>query len=108
VRSFVELAFAEVDVTIDWSGEGVDEVGVGAKTGKTLVKVDPRYFRATEVDLLIGDPGKAKRLLGWEATTTLAELCAEMVREDLKVIAREAEQRRPDEERPASLYAIKG
>lgn len=108
VRSFVELAFAEVDQHIEWSGEGVDEVGVCAKTGKTLVKVDPRYFRPTEVDLLIGNPAKAKRLLGWEATTTLAVLCAEMVREDLKVIAREAEQRRPDEERPAALYAIKG
>ncbi|MFA6125292.1 MAG: GDP-mannose 4,6-dehydratase [Sphingomonas sp.] len=108
VRSFVELAFAEVDTQISWSGEGVDEVGVCAKTGKTLVKVDPRYFRPTEVDLLIGNPAKAKRVLGWEATTTLGELCAEMVREDLKVIAREAAQRRPDEERPASLYAIKG
>ena len=107
VRSFVELAFAEVDVSINWSGDGVDEVGVCAKTGSTLVKVDPRYFRPTEVDLLIGNPAKAKRLLGWEATTTLAELCAEMVREDLKVIAREAEQRRPDEERPSALYAIK-
>ena len=107
VRSFVEKAFAEVDVKIDWSGEGVDEVGVCANTGKTLVKVDPRYFRPTEVDLLIGNPAKAKRLLGWEATTTLDELCAEMVREDLKVIAREAEQRRPDEERPSALYAIK-
>ena len=107
VRSFVELAFAEVDTKIDWSGEGVDEVGVCAKTGETLVKVDPRYLRPTEVDLLIGNPAKAKRLLGWEATTTLAELCAEMVREDLKVIAREAEQRRPDEERPSALYAIK-
>ena len=107
VRSFVELAFAEVDTAIDWSGEGVDEVGVCAKTGKTLVKVDPRYFRPTEVDLLIGNPAKAKRLLGWEATTTLAELCAEMVREDLKVIAREAKSRRPDEERPSALYAIK-
>ena len=108
VRSFVELAFAEVGVRIDWSGEGVDEVGVCAKTGKTLVEVDPRYFRPTEVDLLIGNPAKAKQLLGWEATTTLAELCAEMVREDLKVIAREAAERRPDEERPSSLYAIKG
>ncbi|WP_404371375.1 GDP-mannose 4,6-dehydratase [Sphingomonas sp. MMS24-J45] len=107
VRSFVELAFAEVDVKIDWSGKGVDEVGRCAKTGKTLVKVDPRYFRPTEVDLLIGNPAKAKRLLGWEATTTLAELCAEMVREDLKVIAREAESRRPDEERPSTLYAVK-
>ena len=108
VRSFVELAFAEVDIGIDWQGTGVDETGLCARTGKTLVKVDPRYFRPTEVDLLIGNPAKAKRLLGWEATTTLAELCAEMVREDLKVIAREAEQRRPDEERPAALYSIKG
>lgn len=107
VRAFVELAFAEVEVKIDWSGEGVDEVGVCARTGKTLVKVDPRYFRPTEVDLLIGNPAKAKRLLGWEATTTLAELCAEMVREDLKAIAREAESRRPDEERPAARYAIR-
>ena len=108
VRSFVELAFAEVDTKIEWGGQGVDEVGVCAKTGKTLVKVDPRYFRPTEVDLLIGNPAKAKRLLGWEATTTLAELCAEMVREDLKVIAHEAASRRPDEERPSVLYAVKG
>ena len=107
VRSFVEKAFAEVDRQSDWSGEGVDEIGKCAKTGKILVKVDSRYFRPTEVDLLIGNPAKAKRLLGWEATTTLDELCAEMVREDLKVIAREAETRRPDEERPAALYVIK-
>jgi GDPmannose 4,6-dehydratase len=106
VRSFVELAFAEVDAQIEWSGAGVDEVGTCAKTGKVLVRIDPRYFRPTEVDLLIGNPAKAERLLGWKATTTLAELCAEMVREDLKVVAREAEARRPDEERPASLYAI--
>jgi GDPmannose 4,6-dehydratase len=107
VRSFVDLAFGEVGVTLDWTGEGVDEVGRCAKTGKPLVKVDPRYFRPTEVDLLIGDPAKAKRVLGWEATTPLADLVAEMVREDLKAVAREAETRRPDEERPSSLYAIK-
>ncbi len=108
VRSFVELAFAEVGTTLEWFGTGVEETGVCTKTGKTLVKVDPRYFRPTEVDLLIGNPAKAERLLGWKATTTLAELCAEMVREDLKNIAREAESRRPDEERPSTLYAIKG
>ena len=108
VRSFVDLAFAEVGVTIDWRGKGVEEVGLCATTGRTLVEVDPRYFRPTEVDLLIGNPAKAKRLLGWEATTTLAELCAEMVREDLKVIAREAESRRPDEDRPALAAAIMG
>ena len=108
VRSFVELAFAEVGTTLAWTGTGVDEVGTCADTGKVLVKVDPRYFRPTEVDLLIGDPSKAKRVLGWEATTTLAELCAEMVREDLTIVAREAESRRSDEERPAALYAVMG
>lgn len=108
VRTFVELAFAEAGIALDWSGDGVDEVGRCTKTGKTLVKVDPRYFRPTEVDLLIGDPAKAKRLLGWEATTTLAELVSEMVREDIKAVAREAETRRPDEERPGSLRASLG
>lgn len=108
VRSFVELSFAEVGVEIDWSGTGVDEVGRCRKTGKVLVKVDPRYFRPTEVELLIGNPAKAKRVLGWEATTTLAELVSEMVSEDLKNVAREAEIRRPDEERPSSLYAVRG
>jgi GDPmannose 4,6-dehydratase len=108
VRKFVELAFAETGITLDWAGQGVDEIGRCAKTGKTLVKVDPRYFRPTEVDLLIGDPAKAKRLLGWEATTTLAELVSEMVSEDIKAVAREAETRRPDEERPGSLRAILG
>jgi len=108
VRSFVELSFAEVGIGVEWSGTGIDEVGRCTKTGKPLVKVDPRYFRPTEVELLIGNPAKAKRLLGWEATTTLAELVSEMVREDLKVVAREAEVRRPDEERPSSLYASKG
>jgi GDPmannose 4,6-dehydratase len=108
VRTFVELAFAETGITLDWTGRGVDEIGRCTRTGKTLVKVDPRYFRPTEVELLIGDPAKAKRLLGWEATTTLAELVSEMVREDIKAVAREAETRRPDEERPGSLRAILG
>jgi GDPmannose 4,6-dehydratase len=108
VRSFVELAFAEVGVSVAWEGEGVDEVGRDAATGKLLVKVDPRYFRPTEVDLLIGDATKAKELLGWTATTTLAELVSEMVREDLKTVAKEAASRRPDEERPAALYVAQG
>jgi GDPmannose 4,6-dehydratase len=107
VRRFVELAFAETGVTMAWEGAGVDEVGRCAATGKLLVKIDPRYFRPTEVELLIGDPRKAKELLGWEATTTLAELVSEMVREDLKTVAHEAASRRPDEERPAALYAVK-
>ncbi|MDQ7250236.1 GDP-mannose 4,6-dehydratase [Dongia sedimenti] len=87
VRSFVEKAFAEVGTTLRWSGVGVAEKGLCAKTGKTLVEIDPRYFRPTEVDLLIGDPRKAHEKLGWKHETSLDALVAEMVREDLKVMA---------------------
>ncbi|MER8970067.1 GDP-mannose 4,6-dehydratase [Mesorhizobium sp. M0808] len=98
VRKFVELAFAEVGVRIQWNGSGVDEKGVDTKTGRILVEVDPRYFRPTEVDLLLGDPSKAERILGWKATTSLDEMVREMVQSDLKVVAREFEHRRLDEE----------
>ncbi|WP_191057854.1 GDP-mannose 4,6-dehydratase [Geminicoccus harenae] len=87
VRSFVEKAFAHVGVTLDWQGEGVDEKGICRKTGKVLVQVDPRYFRPTEVDLLIGNPEKARRKLGWKHETDMDALLAEMVEEDLKVMA---------------------
>ncbi|MGX1197802.1 GDP-mannose 4,6-dehydratase [Parvibaculum sp. MBR-TMA-1.3b-4.2] len=90
VREFVELAFAEVGRTIEWHGEGVSEIGVDKKTGETRVKIDPRYFRPTEVDLLLGDPSKAKQCLGWEHTTTFPELVAEMVAADLETVAQEA------------------
>ena len=90
VREFVELAFAEVGRTIEWQGEGVSEIGVDKKTGETRVKIDPRYFRPTEVDLLLGDPSKAKQRLGWEHTTTFPELVAEMVAADLETVAQEA------------------
>ncbi len=89
VREFVELAFREVDIEIAWSGEGVDEVGRDAATGRELVKVDPRYFRPTEVDILIGNPAKAKEKLGWTATVKLPELVAEMVRSDVETMKRE-------------------
>lgn len=98
VRKFVELAFAEVGVRIQWNGSGADEKGVDTKTGRILVEVDPRYFRPTEVDLLLGDPSKAERILGWKATTSLDEMVREMVQSDLKVVAREFEHRRLDEE----------
>ncbi|AZN98673.1 GDP-mannose 4,6-dehydratase [Mesorhizobium sp. M9A.F.Ca.ET.002.03.1.2] len=98
VRKFVELAFAEVGVRIQWNGSGVDEKGIDTKTGRILVEVDPRYFRPTEVDLLIGDPSKAERALGWKATTSLGEMVREMVQSDLKVVEREYEHRRLDEE----------
>ena len=83
VREFVEWCFGEVGLALDWSGEGVNEEGRCRATGKALVKIDPRYFRPTEVDLLIGDPGKAHQKLGWRHTTTARELAAEMVAADL-------------------------
>lgn len=89
VREFVELAFSHVGRTIAWEGEGVDEIGRDASTGQELVRIDPRYFRPTEVDLLIGDPAKAKAKLGWTATTTFQELVAEMVVHDLELAERE-------------------
>ena len=89
VREFVELAFAEVGRTIAWKGEGVDEVGLDAKTGKVLVSIDERYFRPTEVDELLGDPSKARAKLDWHHKTTFRELVAEMVASDRKAIADE-------------------
>jgi GDPmannose 4,6-dehydratase len=83
VRRFVELAFAEVGRTLIWRGEGVEEQGLCAKTGDTLVAIDPRYFRPTEVDLLLGDASKAKQKLGWQHSTSMEELVREMVTADL-------------------------
>jgi GDPmannose 4,6-dehydratase len=90
VREFVELAFSKVGRTIEWRGKGIDEVGIDSGTGKTLVMIDSRYFRPTEVDLLLGDPSKARRELGWKHTVTFPELVAEMVKSDLEVVARES------------------
>ena len=89
VREFVELAFAETGRHIEWQGKGVDETGRDAETGEVLVRIDPRYFRPTEVELLLGDPAKARRVLGWQHTTPFAELVAEMVASDLEVVAQE-------------------
>jgi GDPmannose 4,6-dehydratase len=85
VRSFVERAFAVAGMTVAWEGEGVDEIGRCADTGRVLVRIDPRYFRPTEVDLLIGDASKAKRVLGWAPTTTFDALIIEMVEADLRL-----------------------
>lgn len=90
VREFAELAFARAGITLEWSGDGVDEVGQNAATGDTLVQIDPRYFRPAEVDLLLSDPSKAKADLGWEATTSFADLVKEMVDADLKIAAQTA------------------
>jgi GDPmannose 4,6-dehydratase len=89
VRDFVTKAFSETGVTIDWSGTGVEEKGTCAETGRVLVEVDPRYFRPTEVELLIGDATKAKEKLGWVHETKWEQLCAEMVAADMINVARE-------------------
>lgn len=89
VRTFVEWAFADAGLSVEWQGEGVDEKGFCKETGKTLVAVDPRYFRPTEVELLLGDPTKAQEKLGWTHKTTARDLCREMVEADL-VIMRDA------------------
>lgn len=86
VRTFVEWAFEEVGITLAWEGAGVEEKGRCAETGRILVEIDPRYFRPTEVDLLLGDPTKAKEKLGWVHETSPKDLAIEMVREDLKVM----------------------
>ncbi len=98
VRDLVSRAFAEVGLPIAWEGEGVHEKGRDATTGRVLVEVDPRYFRPTEVDLLLGDPSKARAALGWEATTSFEDMIAEMVRSDVELVARESALRRPSEE----------
>ncbi len=86
VREFVERAFAEVGITIGWKGTGVAECGIDTKTGRVLVEIDPHYFRPTEVDLLLGDPGKARKKLGWQHTISFAQLVTEMVASDLIVM----------------------
>jgi GDPmannose 4,6-dehydratase len=87
VREFVEKAFARAGRTVEWRGKGVDEVGVDARSGKVLVRIDPRYFRPTEVDLLLGDPSKARTRLNWQHRIGFEQLVAEMVDEDLRAIA---------------------
>lgn len=86
VRQFVEWAFEEVGVQLEWRGQGVEEKGYDIASGRCLVQVDPRYFRPTEVDLLLGDATKAKEQLGWVHETSARELVAEMMLEDLKVM----------------------
>jgi GDPmannose 4,6-dehydratase len=86
VREFVRWAFEDVGIEIEFTGEGVDEKGICKKTGKCIVEVDPRYFRPTEVDLLIGDPTKAHEKLGWRHETSARELAREMVLADLETM----------------------
>ena len=89
VREFATLAFREAGIEITWQGTGVDEQGVDAATGRVLVRIDPRYYRPTEVELLLGDPTKARTRLGWQAEVGLPELVAMMVREDIQQALRD-------------------
>ena len=90
VRDFVTMAFRAVDIALHWQGSAEHEQGVCTKTGKVLVRVNPKFYRPTEVELLIGNPAKAKELLGWEPKTTLEELCAMMVEADLQRVTQGA------------------
>jgi GDPmannose 4,6-dehydratase len=89
VREFIELAFAEVQRKIVWRGKDINEEGVDERTGEVLVKIDPRYFRPTEVDLLLGDASKARKVLGWKHEITFPSLVKEMVASDLQKVAAE-------------------
>jgi len=88
VREFVEKAFAFTGRKIEWQSKGESERGVEAGTGRVLVEVDPRYFRPTEVDYLVGDPSKARRQLGWRHRVSFDELVEQMVKHDLKLAKR--------------------
>ena len=89
VRHFCELAFLEVGIKIEWKGEGDSEKGLNAKDGSVLIEVDKNYYRPTEVDLLIGDPTKANKLLGWKHTYGLKSMIAEMVQSDVEIFRKE-------------------
>jgi len=89
VRDFITMAFNEVDISVKWEGEGVEEKGIDKSTGKVLVEIDPKYFRPTEVDLLIGDPTKAKQNLGWVPKHDLASLVKDMVQADVNLFKRD-------------------
>jgi GDPmannose 4,6-dehydratase len=88
VRAFAELAFAEAGFALEWRGEGNAELGIERGSGRTLVAVDPRYYRPTEVAHLLGDASKAERLLGWKPKVRFRELVAEMVAADRKALER--------------------
>jgi GDPmannose 4,6-dehydratase len=90
VRDFVVAAGALLDMKIEWKGKGVEEVGIDTRSGRTLVRVDPRYFRPTEVETLLGDPTKASQKLGWTAEVSFSQLVAEMVESDLDLAKRDA------------------
>ena len=84
VREFVEMTAKALSINLKWKGKGIEEVGVDEDTGKIIIKINPKFYRPAEVDLLLGDPSRARKLLGWEPKTTLEELCSIMVNADLE------------------------
>jgi GDPmannose 4,6-dehydratase len=89
VRDFITMAFKESGIVLEWQGRGLEERGIDSVTGKILVEIDPGYFRPAEVDVLIGDPSKAKTKLGWEPKVQLPDLVKMMVEHDMKLAERE-------------------
>jgi GDPmannose 4,6-dehydratase len=89
VREFINMAFAEVGITLTWQGKQEKEKGIDANTGKVIVEIDPKYYRPAEVDLLVGDASKAKNKLGWKPLYTVQDLCKEMVQSDLELFKRD-------------------
>jgi GDPmannose 4,6-dehydratase len=89
VREFLRWAFSHIGIALEFHGSGVDELGVCSRSGRALVRIDPTYFRPTEVDLLIGDATKARQKLGWEATISVEQLCEEMVKADIYRVEQE-------------------
>ena len=89
VREFVEIAFRTAGIDIEWQGTGVNEVGINKANGKTVVKVSEKFFRPAEVDILLGNPEKAEKTLGWTREISFAELVERMVRNDLALVEKE-------------------
>ena len=89
VREFVETAFRHVGIEVEWQGSGVDEIGINKANGKTIVKVNKKFFRPAEVDILLGDPSKAEKTLGWKREINFSELVERMVKNDLQLVQNE-------------------
>ncbi len=89
VREFVELAFGHVGIDVEWKGQGVDEIGVDKATGKTIVTINPKFFRPPEVEVLLGDPAKAEKVLGWKRNISFSQLVEGMVKNDLALVEKE-------------------
>ena len=89
VREFVETAFKHLDIEVEWKGTGVDEIGINKANGKTIVKVNKKFFRPAEVDILLGDPSKAEKTLGWKREINFSQLVERMVKNDLELVQNE-------------------